>query len=447
VDNPTGTSQPTPAVRPERQRLTVSGGARLAGSVAVAGAKNSALKLMAAALLAPGRSVIRGVPAILDVQYMADLLRRLGAEVDIAGRGVTGSEITIDVPDQVGHVAEYGLVRRLRASINVLGPLVARTGHAEVALPGGDAIGSRGLDFHVAGLARLGAEISVEHGNVVARAPAGLHGAEIELDFPSVGATENILTAAVLAAGTTVIDNAAREPEIVDICSFLSGMGAKIDGAGTAQLVVHGVAELQPTQHDTVPDRLVAATWLIGAAMTGGDVTVRNASSSHLQVVLDKLAATGARVGTGQGGGIRVVAEGRPRAVDVQTLPFPGFPTDLQAPFTCLLSVAEGTSVVSENIYEARFMFVQELTRLGARIRTDGHHAVVRGQPRLSGAPVVASDIRAGAGLVLAGLVADGQTRVSGVAHIDRGYPNFEATLTGLGATVVRESDPDPFDL
>jgi len=443
VTTPPGPSEP--ATGRSEQRLRVVGGARLSGRLSVAGAKNSALKLMAVALLAPGRTVIGQVPAILDVGYMADLLRRLGATVDVAGSVVTGSTVTIDVPDQVGHVAEYALVRRLRASINVLGPLVARTGHAEVALPGGDAIGSRGLDFHVAGLARLGADISVEHGFVVARAPRGLRGAEVELDFPSVGATENILTAAVLATGTTVIDNAAREPEIVDICAFLTGMGAKIDGAGTSRLVVQGVDELIPTEHDTVPDRLVAATWLIGAAMTGGDVTVDNASAAHMHLVLDKLAATGAEITAGTGPGVRLQMPTRPRAVDVQTLPFPGFPTDLQAPFTCLLSIAEGTSMVSENIYEARFMFVQELSRLGARIRTDGHHAVVRGQTRLSGAPVVASDIRAGAGLVLAGLVADGETLVSGVHHVDRGYPDIEATLGGLGATVIRESDPDPF--
>ena len=303
----------TPAAGRVVERLRVRGGARLAGHVSVTGAKNSALKLMAAALLAPGTTVIRQVPAILDVTYMADLLRRLGARVDISGEDVTGATVTVDVPREVGHVAEYALVRRLRASINVLGPLVARTGHAEVALPGGDAIGSRGLDFHVAGLARLGAEISVEHGNVVARAPRGLHGAEIELDFPSVGATENILTAAVLATGTTVIDNAAREPEIVDICAFLAGMGAKIDGAGSARLEVQGVDELLPTEHATVPDRLVAATWAIGAAMTAGDVTLDNATAAHMQLVLDKIAATGAEVTAGSGTGVRVRTDSRPR--------------------------------------------------------------------------------------------------------------------------------------
>lgn len=415
------------------------GGARLAGTLQVAGAKNSALKLMAATLLAPGRSVIDSVPAILDVAFMADLLRRLGAEVVI-----DGARVTVDVPEQVGHQAEYGLVRRLRASINVLGPLVARCGRASVALPGGDNIGSRGLDLHVMGLERLGATVSMEHGNIVARAPDGLRGTEIELDFPSVGATENLLMAGVLARGTTVIDNAAREPEIADICEFLSGMGAKIDGAGSSRLVVEGVDSLAPTEHTTVPDRLVVGTWAIGAVMTRGDVLVENAKAGHMEIVLDKLAATGAEVTAGAAG-VRVRMDRRPAAVDVVTLPYPGFPTDLQALMVSLLAISEGTAMVSENLYEARFMYVNELSRLGARIRTDGHHAVVRGQERLSGAPVVASDIRAGAGLVLAGLVADGVTTVGGVHHIDRGYPDIVGTLRTLGASADRESDPDVF--
>lgn len=433
------TSGPAPAAAGGRERLRVQGGARLAGTVHVAGAKNSALKLMAATLLAPGRSVIDSVPAILDVTFMAELLRTLGAEVVI-----DGPRVSIDVPDAIGNVAEYGLVRRLRASINVLGPLVARCGQAIVSLPGGDNIGSRGLDFHVMGLERLGATVGVEHGNVVARAPHGLRGAEIELDFPSVGATENLLMAAVLARGTTVIDNAAREPEIADICDFLSGMGAKIDGAGSSRLVVEGVDSLSPTEHTTVPDRLVVGTWAIGAAMTRGDVLIDNAKASHLELVLEKLAATGAEVTSGAEG-LRVRNDRRPKAVDIITMPYPGFPTDLQAIMVSLLAISEGTAMVSENIYEARFMYVNELSRLGARIRTDGHHASIRGQARLSGAPVMASDIRAGAGLVLAGLVADGVTTVGGVQHIDRGYPDMEGTLRSLGATAVRESDPDIF--
>lgn len=417
----------------------MQGGARLTGTVHVAGAKNSALKLMAATLLAPGRSVIDSVPAILDVTFMAELLRHLGADV-----AIDGPRVAVDVPEVVSHVAEYHLVRRLRASINVLGPLVARCGQASVALPGGDNIGSRGLDLHVAGLERLGATVAIEHGNIVARAPDGLRGAEIELDFPSVGATENLLMASVLARGTTVIDNAAREPEIADICEFLAGMGAKIDGAGGSRLVVEGVDALSPTEHTTVPDRLVVGTWAIGAVMTRGDVLVDNAKAGHMEIVLEKLAATGATVEAGAGG-VRVAIDHRPRAVDVVTLPYPGFPTDLQALMVSLLAISEGTAMVSENLYEARFMYVNELSRLGARIRTDGHHAVVRGQERLSGAPVVASDIRAGAALVLAGLVADGVTTVGGVHHIDRGYPDFVGTLRSLGAVADREVDPDLF--
>jgi UDP-N-acetylglucosamine 1-carboxyvinyltransferase len=406
----------------------------------VYGAKNSALKLMAAALLAPGTSVLHNVPAITDVHYMSELLRRLGAEVHR-----NGTIVTIDVPEKIHHSAPYALVRKLRASICVLGPLLARCGAADVALPGGDSIGSRGLDMHLAGLEKLGATVAVEHGYVVARAPDGLAGATIWLDFPSVGATENILMAAVFAQGTTVIDNVAREPEIVDICKMLLKMGAKIDGIGTSTLRVEGVSGLHPTDHTTVPDRIVAGTWAIAAVMTRGDITVNNGQVEHLQIVLDKLERAGAVVESA-GEGFRVAMSGRPRAFDVVTLPYPGFPTDLQPMVVGLNSVADGTAMVTENVYEARFMFVNELARLGADVRTDGHHAVVRGRERLSGAPVVATDIRAGAGLVLAGLCADGETIVSAAHHIDRGYPDLVGQLTALGADVVREPDPDHFE-
>ena len=422
------------------ERLRVVGGASLRGDVRVYGAKNSALKLMAAALLAPGTTVLRDVPAITDVHYMSELLRRLGAEVHR-----DGTVVTIDVPENIHHAAPYHLVRKLRASICVLGPLLARCGAADVALPGGDAIGSRGLDMHLAGLEKLGATVSVEHGYVVARAPDGLSGAAIWLDFPSVGATENILMAAVFAEGTTVIDNVAREPEIVDICRMLLEMGAKIDGIGTSTLRVEGVSGLHPTEHTTVPDRIVAGTWAIAAVMTRGDVTVTNGRPEHLEIVLDKLARAGAVV-ENAGEGFRVAMSGRPRAFDVVTLPYPGFPTDLQPMVVGLNSVADGTAMVTENVYEARFMFVNELARLGADVRTDGHHAVVRGRERLSGAPVVATDIRAGAGLVLAGLCTEGETIVSAVHHIDRGYPDLVGQLTALGADVVREPDPDHFE-
>lgn len=422
------------------ERFRVSGGASLRGSVRVDGAKNSALKLMAATLLAEGRSTLHDVPDITDVDHMSELLRRLGAEVKR-----DGGTVTIDVPPMIGHAAPYELVRRLRASICVLGPLVARRGAADVALPGGDAIGSRGLDMHMAGLEKLGAQVGVEHGFVVARAPGGLTGTNIWLDFPSVGATENILMAAVMAAGETVIDNVAREPEIVDICLMLTDMGAKIEGAGTSTLRVEGVERLTPTEHTTIPDRIVTGTWAIAALMTRGDITVTNGRLEHLEIVLEKLAAAGALIETGPAG-LRVAMSERPRAIDVVTLPYPGFPTDLQPMVVALNAVADGTAMITENVYEARFMFVNELVRLGADVRIDGHHAVVRGRERLSGAPVVATDIRAGAGLVLAGLVAEGETLVSAVHHIDRGYPDFVGHLTALGADVVREPDPQQFN-
>ncbi|HEU4541906.1 MAG TPA: UDP-N-acetylglucosamine 1-carboxyvinyltransferase [Jiangellaceae bacterium] len=422
------------------ERLRVVGGASLRGDVQVHGAKNSALKLMAATLLAPGTSVLRDVPVITDVHYMSELLRRLGAEVRR-----DGTTVTVEVPEQIHHAAPYYLVRKLRASICVLGPLLARCGAADVALPGGDAIGSRGLDMHLSGLEKLGATVSVEHGYVVARAVDGLAGASIWLDFPSVGATENIVMAAAFARGTTVIDNAAREPEIVDICRMLLKMGAKIDGIGTSTLRVEGVSGLHPTEHTTVPDRIVAGTWAIAALMTRGDITVTNGRAEHLEIVLDKLERAGAVVESA-GDGFRVAMSARPRAFDVVTLPYPGFPTDLQPMVVGLNSVADGTAMVTENVYEARFMFVNELARLGADVRTDGHHVVVRGRERLSGAPVVATDIRAGAGLVLAGLCAEGETIVSAVHHIDRGYPDLVGQLTALGADVAREPDPDHFE-
>lgn len=423
------------------ERLRVTGGTSLRGSVRVSGAKNSSLKLMAATLLAEGRSMLHNVPAITDVHYMAQLLDRLGADVQR-----DDGTVTIDVPDKVAHEAPYELVRRLRASICVLGPLLARCRAADVALPGGDAIGSRGLDMHIAGLRRLGADVEVEHGYVVARAPDGLKGALIGLDFPSVGATENILMAAVRADGETVLDNVAREPEIVDLCRMLVTMGAKIEGAGTSTLHVQGVDRLRPTEHTTVPDRIVAGTWALAASMTRGDITVTNGRPEHLELVLDKLARAGSVVEARGEAGMRVAMSGRPRAIDVVTLPYPGFPTDLQPMVVALNAVADGTAMITENVYEARFMFVNELARLGADVRIDGHHAVVRGRETLSGAPVVATDIRAGAGLVLAGLVAEGETLVSSVHHIDRGYPDFVGQLNRLGADVVREPDPDRFD-
>jgi UDP-N-acetylglucosamine 1-carboxyvinyltransferase len=428
-----------------QQVFSVTGGVRLTGEIGVVGAKNSVLKLMAAALLAQGRTTITNVPDILDVSIMAELLRRLGCQVSHHSPATTeGGTVTIDVPEHPHHQADYDLVRRMRASICVLGPLIARCGAADVALPGGDAIGSRGLDMHIAGLQKLGATFDNEHGFLVAKATA-LHGGQVWLDFPSVGATENILMAAVLAEGITVIDNAAREPEIVDICQMLQAMGAKIDGAGSSTITVEGVDELHPVEHRTVPDRIVAGTWAVAAAITQGDVFVRGAVGRHLEMALDKLASAGATVNV-EDSGFRVRMDDRPRAVDIVTLPYPGFPTDLQPQFIALNAVADGTAMITENLFEARFRFVNELARLGADVRTDGHHALVRGRPRLSGAPVEAADIRAGAGLVLAGLAAEGLTTVYEIHHIERGYAGFVPSLRGIGAQIERLDQPSPFD-
>lgn len=416
------------------EALSITGGARLVGEVRVTGAKNSVLKLMAAALLAVGRTTLREVPDILDVEIMSELLRRLGCEVE--HRPEEGI-VVIDVPEGLQHRADYDLVRRMRASICVLGPLIARTGAADVALPGGDNIGSRGLDMHIDGLQLMGASVLSEHGYLLANADERLHGADIWLDFPSVGATETLVMAAVMAEGRTVVDNAAREPEIADICRMLVEMGAHIDGIGSPTLTIDGVERLHPVDHVTVSDRIVAGTWAVAAAMTRGDITITNADPEHLGIALDKLQTAGALISEVPGG-FRVRMETRPRAVDIVTLPFPGFPTDLQPQFIALNAVAEGAALVTENLFEARFRFVQELARLGADVRTDGHHALVRGRPLLSGAPVEATDIRAGAGLILAGLVAEGTTTVYGMGHVDRGYAGFVPQLAGLGAQLQR---------
>jgi UDP-N-acetylglucosamine 1-carboxyvinyltransferase len=421
------------------EHFQVRGGARLVGEVDVVGAKNSVLKLMAAALLAEGTTTLTNCPQILDVPLMADVLRSLGCEVVINDTDATGNSLTVTIttPAELNYRADTPAVGKLRASVCVLGPLVGRCKRAVVALPGGDAIGSRPLDMHQSGLRQLGASSEIEHGCVVAEA-ADLHGAQIWLDFPSVGATENILMAAVLANGTTVIDNAAREPEIVDLCTMLQQMGAKIDGAGTSTLTVHGVDALAPTDHSVIGDRIVGATWAFAAVVTRGDLTVRGVNPHNLDLVLEKLRTAGAEVTIVGDREFRVVQRERPTAIDFVTLPYPGFATDLQ-PFAIALSaIADGTSMITENLFEARFRFIEEMQRLGADARTDGHHAVIRGIERLSSAPVWASDIRAGVGLVLAGLCADGMTEVWDVFHIDRGYPRFVENMQRLGADVQR---------
>lgn len=414
-------------------------GRPLHGSVRVGGAKNSALKLMAASLLAPGRTTVTNLPDILDVEVMARLLEELGCSVALDH---AAERVEIDVPDELGHHAPYALVRRLRASISVLGPLLARCGRAEVALPGGDAIGSRGLDMHLAGLERLGVSSRIEHGYVVAEVDDRLRGAEVGLSFPSVGATENILLAATHATGETVLDNVAREPEIADLCRMLVAMGARIEGIGSGTLRVTGVDRLQAVEHATIGDRIVGGTWAFAVGVAGGDLEVEGVAPEHLAIALDKLEEAGAEVRRGDRR-FAVAVDRRLDSFDVVTLPYPGFPTDLQPFAMALAAVSDGTAMITENVFEARFMFAQELARLGARVQIDGHHAVVRGLERLSGAEVVAHDIRAGAALVLAGLAAEGETTVADSFHVDRGYPGFVEQLTALGVEIERVELPD----
>jgi UDP-N-acetylglucosamine 1-carboxyvinyltransferase len=417
------------------ERLLVTGGARCSGTVRVAGAKNSALKLMAAALLAPGRTVVRNVPRIQDCLTMGELLDRLGA-----GVAWHDDSVTIDATDVTSVEAPYDLVRRMRASTAVLGSLLARAGRARVAMPGGDEIGSRPIDLHVQGLRKMGVRIGSEHGFLVAET-RGLRGAAITLDYPSVGATENLMMAAVLARGTTVIDNAAREPEIADIAGFLVSMGARIEGAGTSTIEIDGVDALVPADHVTIPDRIEAGTWAAAAVATGGEITLSNARPDHLDLFLQKLVDAGAEVAMTEGG-VRVNQSERAGAVDFVTLPYPGVATDFQPILMAMLATANGTSIATENVFESRFLYVDELRRMGADIRTEGHHAVIRGVERLSAAPVRALDIRAGAAMTIAALVADGITEISELHHIDRGYEGFVEKLLGLGVEVRRIEEP-----
>jgi len=416
----------------EESRYLVRGGPRLAGHIEVSGAKNSALKLMAASLLAPGLSVLHNVPVIEDVRTMREVLEHLGAAVT-----VDGGTMSIDASGVASHVAPYELVQRMRASIQIMGPLVARFGHARVAMPGGCNLGPRKIDIHLRGLRQLGAAVRTGHGFVEVTAEK-LLADTIILEYPSVGATENLLMAAVLADGVTVIDNAAREPEIVDLCKFLVSMGAEIEGAGTSQVTVRGVEEMHPAEHTVIGDRIEAGTFLVAGALTGGDVEVEGVSPHHLDIFLTKLRAIGVQV---QENGRKIRAWGDPAyyaATDIATLPYPGFATDLQAQVIVLLSLAQGTSIVTENVFVNRFGFVDELMRLGADIKVAGHYAVVNGGRSLSGATVCSPDLRAGAALVLAGLVAEGATEVRDIYHIDRGYERFDEKLRSLGADVER---------
>jgi UDP-N-acetylglucosamine 1-carboxyvinyltransferase len=408
----------------------------LHGQATLAGAKNSVLKLMAATTLAEGRSRLRNVPDIADVDGMTDLLVAMGAEVRRTGPG----ELQIDQPADLLPEAPYELVERMRASIVVLGPLVSRFGRAHVSLPGGDDFGPRPVDMHVAALRALGAEVTLSHGFIDARVPAsGLQGANILLEFPSVGATENALMAAVRARGTTVIDNAAREPELADLAAFLNRMGARIVGAGSSTITIEGVDELTPCEHTLVPDRVEAATLLAALGVAGGEITLAGARPDHMDLLVHKLGQMGMRISPSSEG-IWALAPARLSAVDVSTLPYPGIATDYKPLLVAMLSVADGASIVTENVFQAgRFRYIDELKRMGADIRTEGHHAVVRGRERLSGAPVRAHDIRAGAAMVIAGLAAEGETIVSDAHHIDRGYERLVEKLAGLGADIERK--------
>jgi UDP-N-acetylglucosamine 1-carboxyvinyltransferase len=419
---------------PMMDQIVVTGGARLEGSVSVLGAKNAVLKQMVAMLLAPGVHRLTNVPGILDVELMGKVLDHTGTQCEFDGH-----TLTVEVPDDLRPEAPLELVRQMRASIIVLGPLLARTGVASVAFPGGDDLGARPIDMHLAGLRALGAEFELEHGTVVGRAPNGLTGAEVDLEFPSVGATENILLAAVLATGETVINNPAREPEIQDLARQLNSMGAEVNGAGTSRMVIGGVGELHPVDHRVIPDRLEAGTYAVAGAISRGRVRVDNCVPDHLRMELKKLAEAGCGVDRGDDW-IEIDGPERPTSVDFATLPFPGFATDMQPQMVALLASGEGTSVVTENLYDARFRYLGELMRMGADVTIEWQHAVIRGTERLSGCPVLAPDIRAGAALVLAGLRADGYTTVSDVQHIDRGYEGFVDRLASLGAVIERRS-------
>ncbi|HEX9235934.1 MAG TPA: UDP-N-acetylglucosamine 1-carboxyvinyltransferase, partial [Actinomycetota bacterium] len=403
-------------------RLIVTGGRRLSGTVHINGAKNSALKLMAASLLAEGVTTIENVPRIVDCVTMAEVLQHLGASVTW-----DGSTLLVDATHADGMETPYELVRKMRASIIALGPLLVRHGRARVAMPGGCNIGSRQIDLHLRGLERMGAEFSYEHGYLEAKAPA-LSGAVIYLDYPSVGATENLLMAAVGASGTTVIENAAREPEIQDLAEVLVKMGANIGGAGTTTIEIEGTGTFGPSSHRVISDRIEAGTFALTACATLGDLFLEGARAEHLDLFLAKLVDAGADVSAAPDG-VQVAQRNRPLAVDFVTLPYPGFPTDLQPQMMALLATARGTSIATENVFESRFMFVDELNRMGADIRTEGHHAVIRGVERLSAAPVRALDIRAGAAMVIAALSADGTTEISDVYFVDRGYEDLESRL------------------
>jgi UDP-N-acetylglucosamine 1-carboxyvinyltransferase len=417
-------------------KLLIEGGVPLRGEVRVSGAKNAALPVVAASLLAEGEHHVTNLPDLADVRTLGKLLRHMGCEAE----RTDPHRAFVRVPRTIAPEAPYDLVRTMRASVLVLGPLVARWGEAKVSLPGGCAIGARPIDQHLKALAALGAEIQLEHGYVSARAPRGrLRGTTFTFDLQTVTGTENVMMAAALAEGTTVLRNCAREPEVADLAAALRGMGARIEGDGSDEIRIEGVESLRPLRHEVIADRIEAGTLLVAGALPGGDVTVLGVVPAHLEALVEKLRACGAIVEPAGPGGLRVRGPDRPRPADFRTAPFPGFPTDMQAQMMVLLTLADGSSVVHETVFENRYMHVLELTRLGADISVDGHTAVVKGVPELSGAEVMASDLRASAALVLAGLVARGTTEIGRVYHLDRGYERLEQKLAPLGARVRRE--------
>ncbi|MEG6585110.1 UDP-N-acetylglucosamine 1-carboxyvinyltransferase [Dendrosporobacter sp. 1207_IL3150] len=417
------------------EKLVINGGRQLNGTVKISGAKNAVLPIIAAALLGQSPSVLEEVPDLEDVRTISEVLQHLGVPVS----STSPNTLTIDSTNIETCDAPYELVRKMRASFLIMGPLLARRGLAKISLPGGCAIGTRPIDLHLKGFEALGAEIDIGHGYIEAKAPKGLTGARIYLDFPSVGATENIMMAASMAKGQTILENPAHEPEIVDLANYLNVMGANIRGAGTNVIKIEGVSELKGTNYTIIPDRIEAGTYMVAAAMTNGDVYIENALIEHLKPVVAKLKEAGVYIEEDING-VRVKGNGPIRAVDIKTLPYPGFPTDMQAQFMAMLTIAQGTSIVSETVFENRFMHVDELKRMGANIKIEGRSAVVEGVSQLTGCPVKATDLRAGAAMVLAGLVAKGETHIGYIHHIDRGYEGLVDKLRSLGADITRIS-------
>jgi len=421
-------------------RIRIRGGKPLHGEIPISGAKNAALKLMAASLLTAEPLTLRNVPRLADVRAMAELLRSFGVGVTISLGGALGEgdEMKLDAGRLTSTFASYDMVRKMRASFQVLGPLLARVGEAKVSLPGGCAIGARPVELHLDALKAMGADVWLEDGYVVTQAPGGLKGAHITFPFVSVGATETALTAAVLARGVTRLTNAAREPEVADLCRCLVAMGAEIEGIGTGELVIEGVKKLHGTTHRVMPDRIEAGTYAIAAVIAGGEVELVGASRETIAALISLLEKSGAVV-TDTSRGVKVAMNGgRPQAVDVTTAPYPGFPTDLQAQIMALMTVAEGSSVVREKIFENRFMHVPELARMGAQVRIEGDTAIVKGVEKLKGAQVMATDLRASSSLILAGLVAEGETSIGRVYHLDRGFDRLEEKLSHAGADIAR---------